>query len=55
MKSISLSLLAASALQNGVFAAPTMSDESLSKRLNNGLGKTPALGYNNWVPFSSPN
>jgi len=31
-------------------AAPTTSEDSqFEKRLNNGLGKTPALGWNGWV------
>ena len=47
MKTFAPTLLFASA----VIAAPTTGQEeaSLTKRLNNGLGKTPALGYNNWV------
>jgi hypothetical protein len=49
MKSITTSLLAASAIQSAVLAAPAGQDEPLTKRLENGLGRTPALGYNNWV------
>jgi alpha-galactosidase len=49
MKSITSSLFVASAIQSVVHAAPAGQDESLAKRLENGLGKTPALGYNNWV------
>jgi hypothetical protein len=49
MKSITTSLFAASAIQSVVLAAPAGQDEPLTKRLENGLGRTPALGYNNWV------
>lgn len=51
MKSITISILVASAIQGGGLAAPTVSEELLTKRLDNGLGKTPALGYNNWVYY----
>jgi alpha-galactosidase len=49
MKNVASSLFVASALQTITFAAPAGQDEPLEKRLDNGLGKTPALGYNNWV------
>jgi hypothetical protein len=49
MKNIASSLIVASAVQSVAFAAPAGQDESLTKRLENGLGRTPALGYNNWV------
>jgi alpha-galactosidase len=49
MKSITTSLFAASAIQSIVLAAPAGQDDPLAKRLENGLGRTPALGYNNWV------
>jgi alpha-galactosidase len=48
MKNIASSLLVASAVQNFGLAAPAGQGESLTKRLENGLGRTPALGYNNW-------
>ena len=46
MKNLALSFCTVSA---AVLAAPAAFDEPLTKRLDNGLGKTPALGYNNWV------
>lgn len=49
MKSITLPLLVAAAIHDVGSAAPTSQDELLDKRLENGLGRTPALGYNNWV------
>jgi alpha-galactosidase len=49
MKNIASSLFVASAVQSVALAAPAIQDESLTKRLENGLGRTPALGYNNWV------
>ena len=49
MKSITLPLLVAAAIHDVGSAAPTSQDEMLDKRLENGLGRTPALGYNNWV------
>ena len=49
MKNIASSLIVASAVQSVALAAPAGQDELLSKRLENGLGRTPALGYNNWV------
>jgi alpha-galactosidase len=49
MKNIASSLIVASAVQSVVLAAPAGQDEPLTKRLENGLGRTPALGYNNWV------
>jgi alpha-galactosidase len=42
-------LIAAAAVLNVALAAPAGQDEPLGKRLENGLGRTPALGYNNWV------
>jgi alpha-galactosidase len=55
MKSLTLSLVAASAIQNVALAAPAKQDESnLMPRLDNGLGLTPALGYNNWVSICPP-
>jgi hypothetical protein len=36
-------------IASSLVAAPAGQDESMSKRLENGLGRTPALGYNNWV------
>jgi alpha-galactosidase len=48
MKTVS-PLIAASAVLSVALAAPAGQDESLGKRLENGLGRTPALGYNNWV------
>jgi alpha-galactosidase len=38
----------ASAIHSVSLAAPTGQEESFDKRLENGLGRTPALGYNNW-------
>lgn len=29
--------------------------EQLERRLDNGLGKTPALGWNSWVSLHQPN
>jgi hypothetical protein len=49
MKNIASSLIVASAVHSVALAAPAGQDESMSKRLENGLGRTPALGYNNWV------
>jgi alpha-galactosidase len=46
MKNLALSLCVVSTT---VLAAPTVLDTPLTKRLDNGLGRTPALGYNNWV------
>jgi alpha-galactosidase len=43
------SLIAAAAVLSVALAAPAGQDEPLGKRLDNGLGRTPALGYNNWV------
>lgn len=51
MKNIASSLFVASAVQSVALAAPAGQDEALNKRLENGLGRTPALGYNNWVNF----
>lgn len=44
MKTAAFPLIVATAL-----AAPTFQEEGMEKRLENGLGRTPALGYNNWV------
>jgi alpha-galactosidase len=49
MKTIASSIIVASAVQSVALAAPAGQDELFSKRLENGLGRTPALGYNNWV------
>jgi alpha-galactosidase len=49
MKNIAPSLFVASVVQSVALAAPAGQDEMLDKRLENGLGRTPALGYNNWV------
>jgi hypothetical protein len=49
MKNIASSLFVATAVQSVALAAPAGQDEPMSKRLENGLGRTPALGYNNWV------
>ena len=49
MKSITLPLLVAAAIHDVGSTAPTSQDEFIDKRLENGLGRTPALGYNNWV------
>jgi hypothetical protein len=49
MKNIASSIFVASAVQSVALAAPAFQDESMTKRLENGLGRTPALGYNNWV------
>jgi hypothetical protein len=54
MKNVASSLIVASAIQSVALAAPAGQDESLSKRLENGLGRTPALGYNNWVSIALP-
>ena len=48
MKNLASSLFVASAVQSVALAAPA---EAFDKRLENGLGRTPALGYNNWVPL----
>lgn len=51
MKTITYPLIVASV----ALAAPTSSnDDVLDKRLENGLGRTPALGYNNWVRSTLP-
>lgn len=47
MKTITTSVLVASA--SVAIAAPAGQEAPLDKRLENGLGRTPALGYNNWV------
>jgi hypothetical protein len=49
MKNAAFPLLVASAIQNVGLAAPAGLDEPMTRRLENGLGRTPALGYNNWV------
>jgi len=49
MKNIASSIIVASAVHGIALAAPAGQDDSLDKRLENGLGRTPALGYNNWV------
>jgi hypothetical protein len=49
MKNIVSTLFVATAAQSVALAAPAGQDEPMSKRLENGLGRTPALGYNNWV------
>jgi alpha-galactosidase len=49
MKSITFPLLVVAAIHDVGSAAPTSQDEFIDKRLENGLGRTPALGYNNWV------
>lgn len=49
MKNVALPLVVASAIHSVGLAAPTSQEESFGKRLENGLGRTPALGYNNWV------
>lgn len=41
-------LLVIPALGNFALAAPTTEAELLEKRLDNGLGRTPALGWNSW-------
>jgi alpha-galactosidase len=54
MKNVALPLVVASAIHSVSLAAPTGQEESFDKRLENGLGRTPALGYNNWVAESFP-
>lgn len=49
MKNIAIPLFVASAICHVGSAVPLGLDDSVSKRLENGLGRTPALGYNNWV------
>jgi hypothetical protein len=49
MKNIASTIVVASAVHGIALAAPAGLDDSLDKRLENGLGRTPALGYNNWV------
>lgn len=53
MKNIALYTFLTSAFHDVGVAMPTDQDGFLMKRLENGLGRTPALGYNNWVHTSS--
>jgi hypothetical protein len=49
MKNIASTIFVATAVQNVALAAPAVQGEHVTKRLENGLGRTPELGYNNWV------
>jgi hypothetical protein len=55
MKNVAIPFVVASAIHSVSLAAPTGQEESFDKRLENGLGRTPALGYNNWVAKSFSN